>query len=213
MFKIHWIILAVTLSSSSICLGLSEALTTGENLNVRTSPEGDSVDQLDLNTTVRVVKEDGSWSQIVYTDNESGTTAYGWVSSQFLELQFVADHVDCTENTAGQQEQCLSTMEPEIQCNKSDLDGGYSSCTIKIRYEVTGLSVGITPKKIHCANTLSSRENLETDWATHSAFYEAALQKSADSMLRDFLSMTIEFNRGLVVRDFRVENTRCELRF
>ena len=125
------LIVLFLLSVSTACFGIEEGTITVDNLNVRGVPNGDVVDKLDKGHSVRVAKQEDGWSQVSYDRPETGTKGFGWVSSDYIALGFAAKDTQC------EQDLCVATLEPELDCNTQIGSLGYSNCIINVGYELS----------------------------------------------------------------------------
>ena len=207
--NIRNLIAPVALSFSMACFGLAEATVTGDNLNVRKYPNGELVEQLQRHHPVRVVKEKDGWSQIVYTNIENGTTAFGWVSSDFLELAFEAETTECMVDPKSGQDLCFAIMEPDLQCNRQADSAGYSDCSIDIRYELSGIENIEKEMGLACEISLITKKLATEEW--HTLTQSAEASHSVEAKLRESMDFNIQFPKGQPISYARVNNTDCEL--
>ena len=203
------IIALFLLSFSTACLGLADAKVTGNNLNVRKFPNGELVEQLRLNHPVRVVKEQDGWSQIVYTTSEGGLTAFGWVSSDYLEYAFEAETTECVIDPMNGQDLCLATMEPDLQCNRQNQSLGYSNCSIDVRYELSGNGDAEKELGISCVISLITKKLASNEW--HNLTHSTKTSHSVSTTIRESLDLNIEFPKEQPISYVRVDSTECEL--
>lgn len=208
MFKRQSLLVAFFMVAMSQCFALTDAVVTGDNLNVRKSPGGEVVDKLKRDTSVKIVRDTNGWAQVVYLKNNSEDTSFGWVSSKFLDLQFVAQSTHCTHTDSGD-ESCISMMAPELQCQKTAGELGYSECSVKIRYEVKETAQIEADRHVLCSAALASKHVSTDQWTM---LVDESAQNLERGKSRRVVLLTFDFGDETAVTDIRIEKSQCEIK-
>lgn len=202
------IIFIVTMSLSTLSFGLTEAEVTTDNLNVRKSPNGAVVKQLSKYQKVKVIKEENGWSQVVFLSAGSESASFGWVSSQFIRLNFETFATDCTSSPEGA-EHCVSIMEPSIQCKLGEHKKSYSACSISIRYELSNAENSFAAQGINCAADLVTKITTETELTSRKQSADFTFEETVSNGFRGSIKLDFVFSEEELVSLAQAGDAGC----
>lgn len=147
MKRLIFFILLTILSSSALAVTIAK--TTASSLNVRSEPNGKILFSLPQNSTVGVMRIEGSRAMIMYLpENDPSRAKYGWVSSTYLKIvnagigssrtrSYGVSGDNCEHEYDSGAQVCVTANDADIDCRESYDGTYYRSCEIEVEYDLS----------------------------------------------------------------------------
>lgn len=133
--KATWVfILTLLCTSEAFAIAITFALANTNNVPVKSSPDGQTIDTLPLGTAVGVIGLSGSWAKIMYfPKGETKQTKQGWVNILYLQVTSSRSS-SCESEYQSGAEVCIEVTDADIDCDENYSDNYYNGCEVEIDY-------------------------------------------------------------------------------